>query len=75
MRITDVDPEAADETSSFLASTPIAKEPYELAVTEQVSVDVVHESMTVPFCFKVTTYEVAFNAAFHDTDAVFDVPT
>ena len=67
--------EAADDRSPLTALTVTEKVPYTVAVTVHVSVAVVHVSMTVPFCFMVATYEVAFNAAFHDTEALFDVPT
>jgi len=75
VRVTTNASEAADDRSPFTALTVTEKVPYTVAVSVHANVAVAQVSMTVPFCFMVATYELAFNAAFHDTEALFDVPT
>jgi hypothetical protein len=75
VNVTDATSEAADDRSPLTALTVTEKVPYAVAVSVHVNVDVVHESITALFCFIVATYDAAFADAFHDTKAVFDVPT
>ena len=73
--VTVENPDAGDAMSPFLANTHTTNVPYASPVTVHVRACVVQVSISVPFCFRVTTYEVAFAEAFYETATRLVVPT